>query len=399
MAELARQSPDNVDHISTRNLFNRFAISSISERRPFDIGYGINCLGSGLRDNSLYPTNLFTLACAVLTFDFRTGLRFQDLSIHRDEEDSDNLEQMITVEDKLLSKLVNSLANVETFSVNFRTAGSYPMGFGPNCPKISFFNLSMDTLLLGLRSQAFESLVDLLLTPISTHDFWKLATGMPCNVKQQLKHLYIEPIQKVVSGFHPTRAEHSSVPSSNPPVRNPDKYPEDKFWEFIESCNNLESLAIQSDFWTCLDRLSWKPRPNSKGLRSVYLHRASTNISTLINLLGARHGEIEKPVVRRIQFAWVFIIEDGGDWSTLFNWLMDECPRLEFFDAHNIDYETRHENAHRLAGTSPYVRGDQKIWSSHSADISSIRTLMHKLAEKAGGESRYPANLKVLSCL
>ncbi|KAI1349069.1 hypothetical protein F5Y01DRAFT_317115 [Xylaria sp. FL0043] len=304
-----------------------------------------------------------------------------DLDIHLiDEENPEDSEQKNAAEDKMLLKLVNRLTNVQTFSANLKAARPYRRNdYGPDTHNISFFNQAMDTILLGLRSQAFENLVDLRLALISMHDAWKLATGVPDNVKQQLKHLYLEAIKTFTSGPWNPNAPLSEI------------------WSFVESCNNLESLGLQCDFWLDLNRLNWKLGPNSKGLRSLYLHRACVTASSLISLLAARHNDTEKPVARRVQFVEVCI--DKGDWSTVFDWLMDDCPRLEFFDAHEIGYTRFHPNAYLRWGLPSNMRADRKIWSRHSLDISSIKAVMHKLAEKAGGESRYPADLKALSRL
>ncbi|KAI1274108.1 hypothetical protein F5Y07DRAFT_410611 [Xylaria sp. FL0933] len=346
MAEIEQQSPDNVDHIiATRGLSNRFNISSTSPLRPLE------------RWTTIY-----------------------DLDIHLiREENPEDSEQKNAAEDKMLVKLVNRLTNVQTFSANLKAARPYRRNdYGPDTHNISFFNRAMDTILLGLRSQAFENLVDLRLALISMHDAWKLVTGVPDNVKRQLKHLYVETIKTFLSG----------------PWN--DKEPLSEIWSFVESCNNLESLGLHSDSWLNLNTLNWKLGPNSKGLRSLYLNHACVTASSLISLLEAGHSDTEKPVTRRVQFVEVCIHE--GDWSTVFDWLMD-CPSLEFFDAHEIGYTRFHPSAYLRWGLPPNMRADRKIWSRHSPDISSLKAIMHKLAEKAGGASRYPADLKALSCL
>ncbi|KAI0429730.1 hypothetical protein F5Y09DRAFT_356638 [Xylaria sp. FL1042] len=403
--QLYSRCPNYVDNISTQNLFNRFTIPLTSLCRLFHRQYDIDRARHEGKD-----------LLGIYTDDpMSTLYPFQ--------------REILKYENELLVKLMDNLTDVRALSVIFPRAQSRsPPSYDPDggvysaqCYKVDWFDIAMDNILFVLRSHAFQHLVDLRLALPGTHDIGRLAAAISDNVKSQLKHLYLEVVDETGPGGsfehfnekdaegtrHPredgtlTSVGDSPYPPSNLQAQYPNRTHQNQVWEFITSCNNLESLGFHCTHYLSLERLNWKPGSNSRGLRDLYLNRVYAKTSTLINLLSARHCETEKSVARRVQFAEVKIYESGEDWSVVFDWLTDNCPRLEFFDARHIGYVRRHKHFLPIGDSSwgLGVYDNKKILSKNSTDIESIKALIQKLVEEAGGAFRYSADLLWLSCL
>jgi hypothetical protein len=332
-----------------------------------------------------------------------------------DAQPDDSREAIIhpdkSAENKLLRRLIDNLTEVHAFSVIFPGATSaYDGATHPEaeCYDLDSFDMAMGTILHGLRSQAFQHLVDLRLTVPGTHDIGKLAGGMSDDVKLQLKHLWLAVVDKTGPGgcwdyrfeleFSPeeyedgtlTNVEDSGYAPSNLQAQYPNRDYQSEVWGFIQSCRNLESLAVHCTHYLSLDLLNWEPGPKSKGLHALSLARVYAHTSTLINLLAAPPSEAEPSIARRVEFREVKIYPDGGDWSTVCRWLADSCPKLEFFFPYNIGYFSSHPN---FCGNNRPWENTNDIWTTSDEDNKSLVAIMGKLVKKAGGRHNYPADL------
>lgn len=215
------------------------------------------------------PTYRVTLIFAMLTFWFRREGK-DLLSIYSDKivgnvEGLERDDPARREENRLLRNLIDNLSNVETFSVTFDGAESRYKGHlcMADCYDVVSFGIVMDTILHGLGSQAFQHLTDLRLALPGTHDIGKLAAGIPDNVKQQLKHLYLEVVDE--SGPGGSLGLSFFDGPSNLQAQYPNQDYQDEVWAFIASCNNLESLGLHCTHCLSLERLNWKPGPNFRG--------------------------------------------------------------------------------------------------------------------------------------
>ncbi|KAI0538644.1 hypothetical protein GGR58DRAFT_287960 [Xylaria digitata] len=386
------RKPGSIDNPLKDNIFNRLLIPTIGGVRSFTRWYDVNRARVEGRD---------LLGIYKDTMDERTRHYSQASDM--------------SVGNRLVRDLMNNLTCVEAFSVAFEDAHSHKDEFRggtyeADCYDVDLLDMAMDTILYGLRSPAFQHLFDLRLRLPGTRDIGRLAAGIPDNVKRQLKHLYLEVVDETGPGgkFYPlpfgdyagsgnedphqdgaqTSIEHSAYAPSNLQAQYPNRDHQNEIWAFIESCNNLESLGLHCTHYLSLDRLNWKPGPKSRGLRALYLNRVYANAQTLINLLTARDcEETRDSVARRVDFTAVRIYRDGGDWSTVFSWLSDACPRLEFLHAKNLTYFSTHEH---FCPTCVNDMGDREIWTQNFADEATLRDARYDLAKKAGRLSHYP---------
>ncbi|KAI3333251.1 hypothetical protein F4824DRAFT_513402 [Ustulina deusta] len=363
--QLCAGIPATLNDISTKNLFNRLIIPRISHVRSIEREYFVDQARREGKDLlSIYSDKIVGNV---------EGLERDD-PVRREEN-------------RLLRNLIDNLSNVETFSVTFDGAESRYKGHlcMADCYDVVSFGIVMDTILHGLGSQAFQHLTDLRLALPGTHDIGKLAAGIPDNVKQQLKHLYLEVVDE--SGPGGSLGLSFFDGPSNLQAQYPNQDYQDEVWAFIASCNNLESLGLHCTHCLSLERLNWKPGPNFRGLRALYLNRVYASASTLINLLAARDSEVGQPAARRVEFLGVDIVADGGDWGTVFSWLGTNCPELDFFHVYGIGYLEGHESfAERLDDSCV-------IWSESGTDGGLLAAIMTDLIIKAGGDSEYPLEI------
>ncbi|GAP83199.2 hypothetical protein SAMD00023353_0402130 [Rosellinia necatrix] len=288
----------------------------------------------------------------------------------------------------MFRELIVNLTAVEAFSVAFPRAPSCHHGdivYEAKSYDTDQLIAALDTIIFALRSPAFRYLTDLRLALPDIRDIGNVAAAIPPQVKQHLKHLYIEIVDQT--------GPSGSVENSNLQAQYPNRDHQDEVWQFIASCNNLESLGLHCTHYLRLDRLFWQPGPNTKGLRSLYLNRVHANISTLANLLTKRPNKADPPVVRRVDLQRVKIYEDGGDWSTLFN-LLAKCPELDFLSVCNVGYCALHPHFFFIPMPFDFKTN---IWSDNEADQSSFMAVLEKLANRVGGLSHYPVDLGALN--
>ncbi|KAH8646795.1 hypothetical protein BX600DRAFT_518819 [Xylariales sp. PMI_506] len=318
-----------------------------------------------------------------------------------------------TSENTLLRKLFDTFTHLRGFSVSFPGAGTSHDGItqAVGCYDLPSYEMIMDSLVYGLRSAAFQNLVDLSVIVPGTHDVGRLAAALSDGVKSQLKHLWMSIVDKSGPGGSPgNRYEHdvddegyvyqdgtledieeSGYIPSNLQLKYPNREYQNEVWQFIKSCKTLESLGLKSTHYLDLTRLEWAPGSNSQGLKSLSLERIHTSAAALIALLGARDDEASAPALQRAKFRDVKIYGDGGLWGTVFEWMTKSCPDLEFFQPYNIGYLSPHP--YFSFNNRPYENG-RVIWTEGEADEPTMLRLIRKLVQKAGGPEYYPDHVE-----
>ncbi|KAI0420101.1 hypothetical protein F5X98DRAFT_52554 [Xylaria grammica] len=395
--QLFVRKSDSVDFTSKNHLFSRLTFPIIRHVRSFIRDYYIDTARRDGKDRHSIYTETSDASGMCTT---------------RGAEEAERDYRDRSVANRLLRDLIYNLTHVESFCFAFEDAESSTdcvESFVAGCYDVALFDMTMDTLLFGLRSPAFQHLVDLRLALPGTHDVGRLAVGIPENVKQQLKHLYLEIVDCTGPGgsdeyvhdqgiflegiedpFYDgtqTNIEESASLPSNMQIQYPNRDHQHEVWAFIEACNNLESLSLFCTHYLSLDRLNWTPGPNFRGLRALSLGRVYANASTLIELLAARgHGETDDVAARRVHFEDVKIYRDGGEWATVFSWLAEACPRLEFFRVWDVGYFSTHP----YFSPPVLIGGTQEIWTESRMDFERLQALLHDLVRKAGGASQYP---------
>lgn len=316
-----------------------------------------------------------------------------------------------STEYQLLRKLINNLSRVGAFGVSFPAAKSAWIDGDDTpveCYDLVSLDMAMDTIIYGLRSPAFQHLVDLRLTVPGTYDVGRLAASLSNDVKQQLKHLFLKIVdssgpggnidyteEQLFDGYYGyaledgtlTTFQDSNFAPSNLQIRHPNREHQDEVWRFIESCGNLESLALLCTHFLSLDRLKWKPGPRSKGLRALYLDRVYVNSSTITDLLAARASDAKHPAIRRLHLGSVKIYADGGNWKPVFDWLVDFCPEFEFFYVHNLTYFSTHP---RFSNDFHPDNTFSGISTEEYEDNESLVAILEKLEAKAASRSADP---------
>ncbi|KAI0972251.1 hypothetical protein F4678DRAFT_478737 [Xylaria arbuscula] len=355
-------APSNVNQTSTQNLFNRLYVSTITQVLP---------LPNGL------------LSCIDRSWAY-----------------------------KLLPKVIDNLTNIQAFSISFpgyRATWSFNsddvLGYVLDYDyDIDLFDVVMDTILTSLRSPAFQHLTDLRLTLPGAHDVRTLAMVIPQNVRHQLKHLYIELVDRTGPGCIEwfeglnDRFQQGPPESAPPPsilqYRYPNRDHQDHMWSFIASCINLESLGVSCSHYFELHKLKWEPGPESRGLRALYLNRVYANVSVLRDLLSAGHSKRETSSARRVEFVNVRIWEDEELWSTVLEWMLWNCPDLEFLNIYNCGYTAQHKHHGESGRVRTGARDPDGIQSTSSEDIASAEDILREVIGKAGGLRLYPLDIK-----
>lgn len=151
----------------------------------------------------------------------------------------------------------------------------------------------LDTLQYGLKCAAFASLSSLDLEVPTTHDVGQLAMALGPDVRGRLRHLRLVIVDRTgPSGSYDYFSEEGNwdgaltqedAPElnyfpSNWQVKYPNQQHQDKMFDLVNSCRNLESLEIKATQFLDLDMLADKWSLN---LRVLSLARFWTTASSL----------------------------------------------------------------------------------------------------------------------
>ncbi|CAJ2512745.1 Uu.00g008640.m01.CDS01 [Anthostomella pinea] len=295
-------------------------------------------------------------------------------------------------ENVMLRRIFDSLVRLERFSISFRGAlCDADYGHNAECYDLEALDDVMASVAHGLRSPAFQHLVDLRLQVPCTHDVAVLAEAMSQEARDRLKHLRLKIVdatgpsgdrsylheweQQYITNNHSyqdgalTMADNCVYTPSNLQTKYPNREHQGGLWALVRSCHNLESLGIESTHYLSLDRLDWKKGPGSKGLKALALRRVWTDIDSIMKLLSLDTGsDFSQSSIRRLDFSDVKVYKDGGTWSTLFEALVENGPDLEWFPMSNLSYFSTH----------------------HDDDREKMGDLVGALIRKAGGQRGYP---------
>ncbi|KAK2740067.1 hypothetical protein CKAH01_07236 [Colletotrichum kahawae] len=328
----------------------------------------------------------------------RRGLR-ADPQLHYDKTD----------EHSVIRRLFDSLDCIEQFTARVMGAHSRE-NLRANCYDMKGMNEFVMTIQHGLRATALSHLTDLSLLVPSTWHVGEITTVLSQDARNQLRRLRLVIVDETGPGGSDwqmiseddnyndgdfTDIAGTGYAPSNIQVDYPNREHQDALWEFVGSCQRLESLAIVVSHYQ-LDRLRWSPEPGYRGLIDLSLQRIWTNVQSILKLLAVAPVKETKlpPVARRISLDDVKVYGDGGNWDKVFVFLRTQCPDLELFRASQLTYFTshvRHEHNNR-----PWENWND-IWTNDDED-NHDRHLLHMLDRKLGnrdGSEAYYSNYPV----
>lgn len=212
----------------------------------------------------------------------------------------------------------------------------------------------LSTIQHGLKSDAFASLETLELQVPTPHDVAVLAEALDYDAWQRLRHLRVaivdatgpsgSPAYRKEEGnwdgdFELDDADSSGFYPSNWQIKHPNQRHQDKLFEFISSCRNLEVLEINATHFLDLDMLAsmW-----SSNLKALSLERVWVSVPSLLELLSPPGGSGQRSNMFCVSLHDIRIRRDGGDWSVVFQHLRNHCPDLEFCHIHQLAYFDGH---------------------------------------------------------
>lgn len=257
----------------------------------------------------------------------------------------------------------------------------------------------VQTIRYGLRSHALSSLSRLDLEVPTTHDVAALSVALGQDSRDKLQHLRLVIVDQTgPSGSHEYTEEEdnwdgaltqesvfeSGYYPSNWQIKYPNQQHQDKMFDFVRSCRNLESLQIEATQFLDLDMLASNWSPN---LKVLSLTRFWTRASSLVKLLSAPDGSGMRPRALRASLHDIKIRAAGGDWSVVFGHLRERCPDLEFAHWYQLAYLSGHP--HYSRNNRPWENVSD-VWTENETDYREQNALIKCLVAKAGGVDCYP---------
>lgn len=332
---------------------------------------------------------------------------FKDEPLRRQDRTQMELHYDKSSEHELLRNLFNALETVEAFSISFPGAES---GNGydydeAQCYDMQAIHEMAVTFQHGLNSPAFQHLVDLRLDLPCTKDVERFTKVMSKDARDRLRHLRIWIMDETgrdgndgientgdtdEEGVADGNTAWDGIPPSNLQAEFPNKRHQSAVWDFVESCPNLESLSISGTHFLDLDQLNWIKSSGSRGLQLLSLHRVWTSISSIIELLRAHPTFDGPPQLRGITLCKVKVHTNGGNWSSLFAYLRENCTDLNFGRMDQLTYFENHEN---FSFNNRIWENYNAIWTENEEDWDELRSLTRHLVRRAGGSKYYPKEL------
>ncbi|KAH6886820.1 hypothetical protein B0T10DRAFT_490376 [Thelonectria olida] len=304
----------------------------------------------------------------------------------------------------LLQGLFANLNRIEAFAVSFPDAGSDTKygSLAADCYDMQLLGDITTAIQHGLQLPSFNHLIDLRLRLPSTWYVGQLADVIDQGTRDQLKHFYLEIVDE--SGccgsdwYALTEDGEDEVmngevdddyyyPQSNVQWEYPNRKHQKGLWDLLSSCPNLQSLGIKCTHFLDLDQMNWQKSPTSRGLRVLFLERAWASASTLLHLLQPHPSTKRTAQLRRIMLNGVKLKADSESWSKVFDYLIKDCPRLDFSSLYNLSYFAAHKSYEH--NNRPY-ENVADIWTEDERDQKIMFRLAAKMVAKAGGKNCYP---------
>ncbi|KAF1996768.1 hypothetical protein P154DRAFT_537704 [Amniculicola lignicola CBS 123094] len=246
---------------------------------------------------------------------------------------------------------------------------------------LELVRISMATIFSSPRI-SLNFLTYLRLTLPSAYDFAIIGSKISATVASQLRHLYLEYIDGTGPGGDRHYTQHwqgdsdsegdEDHPFSNLQNRFPNTAYMGDMCTLIGRCHNLESLGLHCTQPINLDLLDW--RPNSPGLKNLYLARAITSADKLLSLLSP--DAITAFYVRDVSLI-------SGTWGSVFDRLCSS-PSLIYVDVYNIIYDKYGESAPYAEHNNRPWENVSVMWSDRDEDSISLSDMIHAVQARKG---------------
>lgn len=319
-----------------------------------------------------------------------------------------------SAENNLLMQLFEAMAPLVAFGLCFPEAGTpgrtpFVEGYETaDCYDMPALNRVIASVAHGLGQPAFSHLTSLKLELPSPRYIEPLAKAMQQETRDKLQHLFLRIVDSTGSAgryenipqafvddsyiYDGTTSHNPNCPRSNVQAEYPNCAFQKALWELASSCPNLESLGVLATHFLDLDRMDRRPPPTSRGLRVLALGRVWGSVPSIVKLLRPGASADGPPLAKRVWLRDVKIRPGGGDWASLFGFLLDECPGLELAGFRELNYFSEHAKyvPHHVPLYKPVER---TIWTADERDEAGLGELCRMLVRKAGGGLFIPRGL------
>ncbi|KAF2688141.1 hypothetical protein K458DRAFT_175749 [Lentithecium fluviatile CBS 122367] len=253
-------------------------------------------------------------------------------------------------------------------------------------------------LVTALGNTTLEHLTDLRLTLPCAYDFVAVGAALPDDMCARLRRLYLGYVDATGPGgseqYLVWRDSYGDgdedVEFSNLQKLYPNEEYINALYSIVNRCPNLNSLGLSATQHLDGDPLSGIPAA-VKGLKDLYLYRVRISHTGLIRLLSSTSSDTSDPP-NPITSAWLEAVElKSGTWKDIFEHLL-HCSSFSYLCPKDLVYardELSHQ--HKLYNSRPW-EDSGNIWTRHEPDQQSLRTLIRKLIDKAGGKEKYPGD-------